>query len=293
MRGENLALEDVVTTELIGDIVRASFARRVAERAELPSCATAESVVAEVMCLVTERLTSGGAHRLVEALPIPVRPLFQRCADHRRGPVRKLDRAELLEIVADRWGVSPRHAEQICQAVLGAVRSYVPTDVADRVGQQLPADLKALWFAPLPPIAAHDTARFDELEAARRDIYSSIERSGVLPAGINPAEAFMAVMCIFSRRLSAGEARHVLLALPNTLRPLVDSCMLHRFESPETFGEQEFVHKVADHLETTPEMATRLSRAVFSAVKRWLPEKDVEDITGQLPFDLRTLWIAG
>ncbi len=102
----------------------------------------------------------------------------------------------------------------------------------------------------------------------------------------------MAVMCTFSRRLSGGEARNLLLALPNTLRPLVGACMLHRTETAARFDEREFVGELAEHPQTTPELATRLAPAVFAAVKRWLPEKDVEDAAGQLPTDLRSLWVA-
>jgi len=271
---------------------RASFVEDIAVRAELPPHATAESIASAVMCTLTERLTSGGAHRLLSALPASIRPLFARCLEHRGGPVRRFGRAEMLERIADHLGVTSLHAEELCQAVLAAVRLRVSAEVADRIAAQLPEDLKELWLTPVPPIAARRVADPDELERVRATIYADIEQSGALPAGSDGAEAFVAVMCIFSRRLSGGQARNLLLALPNTLRPLVGACMLHRSEAALPFGEWEFVRHVAEHLETTPELATRLVQAVFAAAKRSLPERDIEDAASQLPVDLRTLWLA-
>jgi uncharacterized protein (DUF2267 family) len=274
---------------LTDDQTRASFVRDIAARAELPPYATAEWAAAEVMCALTERLTPGGAHRLLEALPPSLRPLFERCAERQRGPARKFDRAELLARIGDHLGVTPRHAERICQSVAAAIRSCVSADVAERVGMQLPADLQELWFAPSLPIVSQAAAA-DELEEARREILAEIERSGALPPGTDSAEALMAVMCIFSRRLSGGEARNLWLALPNTLRPLVGACTLHRPQPAAVFGEGEFVARVAEHLATAPDVATRLIQAVFAIIRRWISEKDVADVASQLPVDLRSLW---
>jgi uncharacterized protein (DUF2267 family) len=292
--------------------LRVSFVRDIAARAELPPYATAEAVAIEVMGALTERLTSGGLHRLLEALPASIRPLVEGRGPHPKeplpnapmpggptpkgptpgGPVRKFDRAELLERIADHVGVAPRHAEQICLSVVSAVRSCVPVDVAERVGNQFPADLKELWFAPSPPVVWQPAAPADELEQARREIYSDIERSGALPASTDSAEAFMAVLCIFSRRLSGGEARNLRLALPNTVRPLIGACSLHRPELADAFDDREFTLRVAEHLAIAPELATRLIEVVFASVRRWLPEKDVADVASQLPVDLRNLWLG-
>jgi uncharacterized protein (DUF2267 family) len=272
------------------DEARSGFVRDVAVGAQLPAYTTAESAAVVVMGTVAEGLTTGAAHELVEAMPVPIRQLLERPVEHHRGPPRRIRRADLLETVADQLGVTPRHAEGICRAVLGAVRNRIPEDVAARVGTQFPADVKALWLAPPSPATAVQPSD-DELERARADIYATIERSGALPAGIDGAEAFMAVMCIFAQRLSGGEARNVLFALPNTVRPLVGTCMLHRDERATPFGAGGLLARVAEHLGATREQAEPLVRAVFAAVKHWLPDKDVADAAGQLPDDLKALWL--
>jgi uncharacterized protein (DUF2267 family) len=270
--------------------VRSAFVRDIAARAELPPAVTAESVAAAVMCAIVERLTAGGAHRVLEALPASIKPLFEPCTVHRHGPVRKFDRPELLDRMGAHLGVTPREAERLCESVLAVVRSRLPHDVAMRIGQQLPGDLKELWFAPLPP-AVGRVSQAPELERIRTELYAEIEASGGIQGGADAARSFEAVMCIFSQRLSGGQSHRMLLALPATIRPLVEGCMLHR-ERAQPFGERGFLDQVAAHLGIASELAEPLAHAVFAAVKRRLPEKDAEDAASQLPTDLRAVWIA-
>jgi uncharacterized protein (DUF2267 family) len=113
------------------------------------------------------------------------------------------------------------------------------------------------------------------------------------PPGVDGAAAFTAVMCILAQRLSGGEARHISLALPSTLRSLVTPCALHRDEPAEPFGSVEFFRRVAAHLGTSELAAEAIAHAVFASVKRILPLQEIEDIASQLPLDLRALWVRG
>jgi uncharacterized protein (DUF2267 family) len=270
---------------------RMRFVRDIASRAELPPHITAEAAAAAVMCVVTERLTPGGACAMLEALPVPLRSLFERCVEHRTGPISPLDRSALLDRTSEHLGVTPARAEVICRAVLHAVRGQLPPDVSDHLAAQLPGDLKELWYATPPPVHV-PTVSETEAEALRVDVLAKVERLGELPPGIDSAAAFMAVMCTFAQRLSGGEARHVLLGLPGTLRPFVTSCMLHRDEPAQPFGSDELLRRVSEHLGTSVTVAEDIVRAVFSAVKTCLPSKDVEDAASQLPPDLRALWLG-
>lgn len=271
--------------------LRRRFVLDVASRAALPAHLTAEAATTAVMCAITERLTRGGAFKLSNALPAPISQLFQRCVEQHTGPVAPIDRATLLERTAEHLGVIPARAEVICCSVLHAVRQRLPPEVADDVAAQLPGDLKELWYAE-PPLAPTTTVPETEAEAVRAEVFAEIERTGELPRGIDGAAAFMAVMCIFSQRLSGGEARHVLLGLPSTLRPLVTSCMIHRDEPATPFDRSELFRRVSEHLGTNADVATDITRAVFAAVKRCLPIKDIEDAGSQLPPDLRDVWLG-
>lgn len=271
--------------------VRHSFVREVARRAPVPAHVTVEATVAFVVSAVAERLTRGGAHVLFAALPSAIASLFEGGIEAREeqvGPRTDLDRAELISRTSDWLGVTPKDAERICSGVLGVVREWLPPPIAEHVAAQLPKDLQDLWFAPPDREAVPAPAWEPEVLQAR--IFAEIERAGVLPRNIDVADAFMAVMCTFTQRLSGGEARHVLLGLPSSIRPIVTACMLHRSEIPDVFDREELMRRAADHLGTDAESAELVVRAVLRAVKECLPQKDLEDTATQLPHDLRTLW---
>jgi len=278
--------ESEVTRETVE--VRHSFVREVARRAPLPPHVTVEAAVAFVVPAFAERLTRGGAYAMLEALPSAIASLVEGGIVDRVGPPSELDRSELISRTADFMGVTPKIAERICAGILSVVREWLPPPVPEHIFAQLPADLQELWFS-MPGRDAVPTPAW-ETEPVQPRIYAEIERSSVLPRNVDVADAFMAVMCIFSQRLSGGEARHVLLGLPSSLRSLVTTCMLHRAEWAEVFDRGELIRRVAEHLATDAPSAERVVRAVLGAVKHCLPAKDVADTEAQLPLDLRALW---
>ena len=263
--------------------------RTIAEHALLPPEVTVEAAIAAVMCTLTERLTAGEAHELVDALPRTLRPMFVACALHRQGrPTMKWDRAEFLARVAGHLDVTPAHAEIVCEAVFEAVRSELPERLIEAITAQLPHGLKGLWLA-VPPASPIPETVLSEDEA-RRVIEDATREAAPLPPGVDAADAFAAVMCALSQRLSGGEARDVLLGLPNTLRPLLDRCILHRSEPGAVFGRAELVRRIGEHAHIGPAAAEAIASAVFGAVKRVLPEKAVLDVASQLPGDILDLW---
>ena len=258
--------------------------------ARLPSDVAPEDAISAVMCALVDRLTAGQAHHLFDALPAPMRSLFTTCVRHRTGqPTMKLDRVDFLERVAEHLGVTPAHAEIICEAVFEAVRCELPDKLAADVAQQLPRGLQELWLArrrvEAPPAEA--TLPADE---ARSAIAAEIAENTQLPAGVTSGDAFSAVMCALSQRVSRGQARELVLGLPETMRGLVDRCALHRSEESDVFGRDELLRRVAAHLQLELSEAEPVVRAVFTAAKRILPEKATIDIGSQLPVDLRDLW---
>lgn len=272
--------------------VRRSFVREVARRAPVPAHVTVEAAVSFVTCTLATRLTRGAACEMRDALPEAIALLLDRCVDERTGPPSPIGRVELVSQTADWLGVTPKTAERICAGILSVVREWLPPPIRDHIAAQLPADLQDLWFTTPDREAVPTPPGEPELLQAR--IFAEIERTAVLPRDVDVADAFMAVMCIFSQRLSGGEARHVLLGLPSSLRPLVTTCMAHRSEGADVFDREELVQRVGLHLhlESMPESAERIVRAVLGAVKQCLPEREVEDTASQLPHDLRTLWLT-
>jgi uncharacterized protein (DUF2267 family) len=261
----------------------------VTESARLPRDLPAEDAIAAVMCTLMDRLTAGEVHNLVDALPASLRPLFTTCVWHRTGqPTMKLDRVDFVRRVAEHLAVTPAHAELVCEIVFEAVRSELPEQVVRDVAHQLPKALQQLWLAQ-PHLERVSEEAILDTDDAKLAIEEEIERSAVLPKGVTSDDAFAAVMCALAGRLSGGEVREISAGLPETLRGLFDRCSQHR-EEAEAYGRSELVRRVASHLAVDVNDAQPILRAVFRAVKRVLPHKATDDITSQLPVDVRELW---
>jgi uncharacterized protein (DUF2267 family) len=121
-------------------------------------------------------------------------------------------------------------------------------------------------------------------------LIAELEKQHVLPDDADPREAVAAVACVLTQRLSGGEARHVFRGIPAGLRGLVENCALHRDEPAAVFDLEEFLRRVADHLDVTPHVARRLSGAVFAALRKHLSKEEIGHVSSQLPADLRALW---
>lgn len=280
-------VQDQERTEPDPTETRDRFLQGIARQALLPGHVGAATAATVVVCTLATRLTRGQAHQLLGALPLALQPLFRPCIAHRFGTVVALDDARFLERIADRLHVTPAHAERICDAVFRAVRADLPAAVLDHVTGQLPHDLRDLWSGtrPVPTVA------LTPLDA-RHALLTEIAEHAPLPAGVTAVDAFAAVMCIFTQRLSGGEARDVLLGLPDALHPLIARCVRHRDEPGAVFDRDQLLRSVADDLGTAPPLAEWIILAVFAAVQHALPAKEVRDVARQLPADLGALWTA-
>jgi osmotically-inducible protein OsmY/uncharacterized protein (DUF2267 family) len=121
-------------------------------------------------------------------------------------------------------------------------------------------------------------------------VLDHIERSGALPAGVGAAEAAAATMCALSLRISAEEACALMTFLPGDVSRLVRPCARHRKAPTEVFDRDEFLRRVGEHLVVSEQESERVTRAVFDAVRAWLPGRDLREVAIQLPEDLRDLW---
>jgi uncharacterized protein (DUF2267 family) len=256
--------------------------------ASLPRHVRPQTAAIVTMCTLARCLTPGQSHRLLEALPTSIRPIFVRCMDRDGQLVEKLDDAEFLDRMAHRLELTPAHAELVAYAVFNAVRARIPSEVIRNVATQLHKSLVGLWLGDRRP--AFDVAQAEGGAglALLEEIYDAVP----LPIGITPTDALSSVLCGLGARLSGGESRDLLLALPEELRPLVERCLVRRTERAAVFGGDELVARVADDLATTPLLAKAIIGAVFVAVKHQLPAKEIDDVASQLPPDLRETWIS-
>jgi len=122
-----------------------------------------------------------------------------------------------------------------------------------------------------------------------KSLLAEIQRR--LPRRVAPDQAVRAVMCTFTLHVSGGEVRDIFMALPASLEPLLERCMLHRSEAAETFGRDQLIVRVAEHLGISLEEAERTTWAVLKVIRSQLPKKDVKAVANQLPLELRALWL--
>lgn len=138
--------------------------------------------------------------------------------------------------------------------------------------------------------ASTTTASVRSVDDVSEHIFRQIEQSGALPSNLTAPEAVGATLCTLSRRLSGGEARDLAAALPSTIQAIVQPCATHRDEEPEVFSRREFLDTLSEQLHIDTDQARAVSQAVFAAVEREIPMKEVTDIESQLPADLKDLW---
>ncbi|MCE9668445.1 DUF2267 domain-containing protein [Myxococcus stipitatus] len=135
-------------------------------------------------------------------------------------------------------------------------------------------------------------AKRSESRAARTYTFFLRDLQG--RAGIDRERAEQAaesVLCTLEQRLIGSEAEDLEAQLPRKVRDLLQRCPRHEGLPPRKFKMLEFIQMVADDLDTTPNEAERLTRAVFLTVREHISEGEADDVIGQLPGDMRTLWV--
>ncbi|MDY7231231.1 DUF2267 domain-containing protein [Hyalangium rubrum] len=103
-------------------------------------------------------------------------------------------------------------------------------------------------------------------------------------------QAIQSVLCIMEQRLMSDEARHMEAQLPRKVVALLERCEKHKDRPYQKFGRMELLAMVCEDLGVDLEEAERITCAVLSTVREHISEGEAEDVLGQLPRELRTLW---
>ena len=130
-------------------------------------------------------------------------------------------------------------------------------------------------------------------DPATERFFAEVQHAGGSPRGLSSADVTTAVLCPFMLRITLGEVRDLLAALPATLRALLEDCVRRSDRRPAVFDADQFFRMVRYRLpDITLEEADDIVRAVFAALQSLLPEKNQRAIASQLPRDLKGMWVT-
>lgn len=98
-----------------------------------------------VLCALEIRLFGGERRDLEAQLPSKLRDLVRSCPLHFGRRPQKLDREELIGIIAEETGTTRGEATRIARLVFSVLRAHISDGEVAHVLSQLPPDIGALW----------------------------------------------------------------------------------------------------------------------------------------------------
>lgn len=101
--------------------------------------------------------------------------------------------------------------------------------------------------------------------------------------------ALLLAVCMLCRRLTQGEAEHLIAQLPSRLRPQLDQCT----DGPDrAVTRQAIREELARALGLEATVAGEVMTAVFDAVSEVVASGQMAEVRGQLPDDMKPLFTA-
>ncbi len=265
----------------------------------LPANVAAADAAISVLCTLASRLSRGEVAKLAAALPERIGTIVRYCPRPPTEAGETFDAAGFVARVGERLELEPAVAERLTRAVFAALHAQLSEREAQDAAAQMPKDLRALWlgdepFAPSVPVppTEHLVPPPEELpDLAGRGILAEIEADGSLPEDRTALQVTGAVLGALARRVSRGEARAFVAALPPLLREQVAPALRDE-AAPARFDYAEMRADVAARLGVWPHQADELIQLVFDVVRAHLSAKEVDDVASQLPRDLRQRWLG-
>jgi hypothetical protein len=129
-------------------------------------------------------------------------------------------------------------------------------------------------------------------------VLAELERSGSLPPGVRPSQAFTCTVTALLRRLPSDQASEfVQRHLPRALQSLIDTEALsgdQEREQPETPEPDDdvagYLAEVASELQVDATQAEETARAAIASLRLLMSGEEVDAVAAELPPGLETLW---
>lgn len=129
------------------------------------------------------------------------------------------------------------------------------------------------------------------MDDPRYEEYLADLRSGGVLGEIDPEVATRAVLGAFLRRVSGKEAARLVVELPAGLRALLRDLSPPVDLDAAHFSRDELTRKVASALTVEEPEAEAIVRTVLAAIRVQCSEERAGYLAGQLPADLRDVWL--
>jgi uncharacterized protein (DUF2267 family) len=227
----------------------------------------ADTVIKATMQALSEQADGKQFHDLLEQLPKELK----KAAPAPSGTATQRSLEDFAARVGDLSGVDVSEAR-------GDIRAVVAT-LAETVSHEQLEDI----LAELPP------AFMDLLPAGGRpsaeEFLGQVRQAGGLGSTEEAQNAVRATLGTLADRITAGQAQDIAVYLPAEFRA-------HLAGSPEqavAFDRQTFLDRIASAEQTDQSTAERHARAVFTAVRETVPQREFSDTLGQLPSDIGRL----
>jgi uncharacterized protein (DUF2267 family) len=237
------------------------------QRANIPD-KRADAVVRATVQALGEQASSRQFHDLVEQLP---RELKQIAPDIPGGMTQR-SVEDFAARVGDLSGVDASEARDDIQAAVATLAETVSYEQLEDLLAEFPPD-----FLDLLPTGQRRPNEAEFLDRVRQAAgFASMDEA---------ASAIGATLSTLADRITAGQAQDIAVYLPAEFRG-------HLAGSPEpatAFDREIFLDRIATAGQTDRATAERYARAVLTAVRETVPQREYADLLDQLPPDIGRL----
>ncbi|MGI5291484.1 DUF2267 domain-containing protein [Nonomuraea polychroma] len=228
----------------------------------------ADRAVEATLRTLSERLSKGQSADLMGEVPPEMMRLLSS-----EGEPEPFGVDEFLRRVAEREGADLATADRHALAVFWALGQTVSPDEIAYMAADLPHDFD--------PLIAEARRRHVEIVPAGRFLDSVAGRAGLDRAGAHRATE--AVLETLAERITPGEVEDLIIRLPMQLHaPLKRGVTAGRGRAVH-MPVEEFIRRVAERADVTPEAARDHARAVFTTLRESIPGEEFFDVTAHLP----------
>lgn len=262
-----------------------------------------------VLCVFEERLSGGEVRRMEEELPPVVRDAHQACVRLDPELPETFDRSELFRRASTRLPGGGLNAGRVAAAVLAAIRERLSEREAVRIGNNLPADLRALWEEPLPQEVPFAPLRGLQRNKARQLTLTELAAGKLNHSRVN-VESFLqdiarratlsepdaesvavATLWFLEQRIPGRQAERLNEELPRELQVQLQDAELHGDAVPD-WDLDTYYSLVTQELGVDKAHVVPWVHHVFAAVKAIVQDETQRMMASLLPSAMKEVFLA-